>query len=186
MKLSSPWNEAKDGKARIVDIAPGVVAVGTDKGSVHIFAYSETKQVLRPFLTIPPPPLPGMSVATCKISLSKDKASVFVAYQRTSNASSPRSSAGVCCYDMPLPGPNSPSVSAPSARHDLDGRSVPTSSLCDSVATKDSVHFTVVSSMRGFPICLSNSSCLSIRVLSGSSGWSLHLFTNSKSRSLAN
>ena len=142
MTLPSPWNEAKDGRARVVDIAPGIAAVGTDKGSVHVFAYGGVK--LRPYLTIPPPPSPGMSVATCKISLSKDKASIFVAYQRISNASSPRSSAGVCCYDMPLPGPNSPALSAPSARHDLDGRSVPTASLCDAVGTKDAVHFTVV------------------------------------------
>jgi hypothetical protein len=143
--LPSPWNQTKDGSARVVDIVPSIVAVGTDKGYVHVFMYGGAKKVLRPYLTIPPPPSPGMAVATCKISPSKDKASIFVAYQRTSTASSPRSAAGVCCYHMPHPSPNSPPVSAPSARYDLDGRHVPSASLCDAVATKDSVHFTVVS-----------------------------------------
>jgi hypothetical protein len=143
--LQSPWNQAKDGNATVVDIVSGIVAVGTDKGAVYVFTYGGPKLILKPYLTIPPPPTPGMAVVTCKISLSEDKASVFVAYQRASNASSPRSTAGVCCYDMPLPGPNSPPVSAPSARYDLDGRHVPSSSLCDAVATKDSTLFTVVS-----------------------------------------
>ena len=144
--LQSPWNETKDGNACAVDIVPGLVAVGTDKGAVRIFTYGGGRRVLRSYLNIPPPPSPGMSVVTCKLSVGEEKASVFVAYRRDSSASSPRSTAGVCCYEMPLPGPNPSQVSAPSARHDLDGRHVPSPSLCDAVATKDAVLFTVVSS----------------------------------------
>ena len=123
---------------------PGIVAVGTDRGAIYVFTYGGLKSSLKLYLTIPPPPSPGMAVVSCKLSLSEDKASVFAAYQRISNASSPRSMAGVCCYDMPLPGQNSTAVSAPSARHDLDGRHVPSSSLCDAVGTRESVHFIVV------------------------------------------
>jgi hypothetical protein len=142
--LASSWNESS-GNACTVDIASGIVAVGTDAGVVHVYTYGGTRHVLRPYLTIPPPPSPGMSVATCKISLGTDKASVFVAYKRALNSSSPRSNVGICCYDMPLPGPNSTHLSAPSARHDLDGRHVPSSSLCDAVSSDDRVLFTVVS-----------------------------------------
>ena len=143
--LPAPLNE-REGNACAVDIVPGIVAVGTDKGGVHVYTYGGGRHVLRPYLNIPPPPSHGMSVVTCKISLiGNDKACVFVAYRRTSSASSPRSTAGVCCYEMPLPGPNPTQISAPSARHDLDGRHVPSSSLCDAVATRDSTLFTVVS-----------------------------------------
>jgi len=44
---------------------------------------------------------------------------------------------------MPLPGPNAMPISAPSARHDLDGRHVASSNLCDAVTTRDGVLFTV-------------------------------------------
>ena len=145
--LGSEWNVPKDGNATVVDILPGIVAVGSDKGSVHIFTYGGGRHSLRPYLTIPPPPTSGMSVATCKLSVGSDKASVFVGYRRSSSPSSPRgSTAGVCCYDMPLPGQNASSISAPSARHDLDGRHVPSSVLCDAVSSPDGVIFTVVSS----------------------------------------
>jgi hypothetical protein len=178
--LPSPWNQSKDGNACTVDIVPGIVAVGTDKGGVHVFTYGGGRHVLRPYLTIPPPPSPGMSVVTCKISVGSDKASVFVAYRRTSSASSPRSTAGVCCYEMPLPGPSPTQVSAPSARHDLDGRHVPSSSLCDAVATKDAVLFTVVSSQK--KLLRPPLAALIYYLFIGSTGRSLHVLEYAKSR----
>jgi vacuolar protein sorting-associated protein 11 len=85
-----------------------------------------------------------MSVVKCKISVGAEKLSVFVAYRRgkasasSGMASSPRSTAGVSCFDMPIPrGSNPTGLSAPSARHDLDGRIVLSSSLCDAVATNE-------------------------------------------------
>lgn len=144
--LASPWNHEISGNACSLDIVPGIVTVGTDAGIVHVYTYGGgARHVLRPYLTIPPPPSPGMSVATCKITVDADKASVFVAYRRSLNSSSPRSNVGVCCYEMPLPGPNSTHVSAPSARHDLDGRYVQSSTLCDAVKTDQETFFTVVS-----------------------------------------
>lgn len=144
--LDSEWNVPKDGYATVVDIVPGIVAVGTDKGAVHIFTFGGGRHILRPYLTIPSPPTSGMSVATVKLSVGGDKASVFVGYRRSSTASSPRgSTAGVSCYDMPLPGPSPSPISAPSARHDLDGRHVPSPGLCDAVSSLDGVLFTVVS-----------------------------------------
>lgn len=126
-----------------VDIVPGIVAVGTNKGSLHIFTYGG-KNVLRSYLTIPSPPSNDMSVVMCKISVGKDKVSVFVAHHRqkrgsrsSRSAATPRSSAGVSCYDMPLPRGALPNpVSAPSARHDLDGRNVISASLCDTVTNE--------------------------------------------------
>lgn len=139
------WNHSKDGNPCAVDIVPGIVAVGSDKGSVHIYTYGGGRHILRSYLTIPPPPSPGLAVVTCKLATTGSKASVFVAYKRDSTTSSPRSNSGVCCYEMPLPGPSSSHISAPSARHDLDGRHVPSSSLCDAVFSKEEVLFTVVS-----------------------------------------
>lgn len=149
--LSSPWNEDSSGKLTAVDIVPGIVAVGTEKGGIQVFTYGGGKHILRPYLRIPSPPSNDMSVVSCKISVGAEKVSVFVAYRRrqasgTSGiSSSPRSAAGVSCFDMPIPRGTSPSaLSAPSARHDLDGRIVLSSSLCDAVTTdKDDTLFTV-------------------------------------------
>lgn len=141
--LAVPWPESS-GNACAVDIAPGVVAVGTDNGVVHVYTYGVGRQILRSYLTIPPPPSPGLSVASCRISVGQEKACVFVAYKRALNSSSPRSNVGVCCYDIPVPGPSPTHVSAPSARHDLDGRYVPSSSLCDAVGNVGNTLFTVV------------------------------------------
>lgn len=142
--LGSEWNVVKDGTATVVDIVPGIVAVGTDKGSIHVFTYGGGRHVLRPYVTIPAPTTSGMAVAACKLSVGNEKASVFVGYRRSSMSTSPRSStAGVSCFDMPLPGPNPSQISAPSARHDLDGRQVPSSGLCGAVSTPDGVMFTV-------------------------------------------
>eukprot|EP00934_Nitzschia_sp_Nitz4_P006160 Nitzschia sp. Nitz4//scaffold35_size145790//53677//57308//NITZ4_003021-RA/size145790-augustus-gene-0.134-mRNA-1//-1//CDS//3329549097//6150//frame0 len=143
-ELATEWNETKDGNATSVDIVSGIVAVGTDKGSVHIFTYGGGKQYLRPYLTIPAPPSGGLAVASCRLSLGADAASVFVAYRRSSTVTSPRgSAAGVCCYDMPVPTPAAVPISAPSARHDLDGRQVPSPTLCDAVSSSDGALFTV-------------------------------------------
>lgn len=143
--LASEWHES-DGNACCVDIVPGIVVVGTDTGMVHVYTYgSGSNNLLRPYITVPPPPSPGMSVATCKITIGPDKASIFVSYKRAANASSPRSNVGVCCYDIPLPGPNPANLSAPSARYDLDGRYVQSSALCDAVKTDKETFFTVVS-----------------------------------------
>jgi hypothetical protein len=128
-----------------VDIVPGIVAVGTNNGGLHIFTYGSGRHVLRPYLTVPPPPSNDMSIVTCKISVGKEKMSIFVAYHRqkralrnsTAGASlSTRTTAGVSCYDIPLPQGAYPTpVSAPSARHDLDGRNCTSSSLCDAVTS---------------------------------------------------
>ena len=141
--LATPWPESS-GHACAVDVVPGIVAVGTDNGVVHVYTYGVGRPILRSYLTIPPPPSPGLSVASCKISVGQDKACVFVAYKRALNSSSPRSNVGVCCYDMPVPGPSPTHVSAPSARHDLDGRYVPSSGLCDAVGNGGNTLFTVV------------------------------------------
>ena len=144
--LGSEWNEASYGKLTAVDVVPEIVAVGTDNGTLRIFTYSGGRHVLRPYLTIPSPPSNDMSIVMCKISVGKDKVSVFVAYHRQKRAArgskvgvspSPRTTAGVSCYDMPLPQGAFPApVSAPSARHDLDGRNVISSSLCDAVTSE--------------------------------------------------
>ena len=140
--LGSEWNEASHGKLAAVDVVPGIVAVGTDNGSLRIFTYGGGRHVLRPYLTIPSPPSNDMSIVMCKISVGKEKVSVFVAYHRQKRAAndvspSPRTTAGVSCYDMPLPQGAYPApVSAPSARHDLDGRNVISSSLCDAVTSE--------------------------------------------------
>lgn len=141
--LGSEWNEAIHGKLTAVDVVPGIVAVGTDNGSLHVFTYGG-RTTLRLYLTIPSPPSNDMSIVMCKISAGKEKVSVFVAYSRhkkgfrgaggRNTTPTPRTSAGVSCYDMPVPKGSFPApVSAPSARHDLDGRSVVSASLCDVV-----------------------------------------------------
>jgi len=143
--LGSEWNEASHGKVSAVDIVPGIVVVGTDNGGLHIYTYGSGRHVLRPYLTVPPPPSNDMSVVTCKISVGKEKLSIFVAYHRqkkafggnkTGNSPLPRTTAGVSCYDVPLPQGAYPTpISAPSARHDLDGRNCISSSLCDAVTS---------------------------------------------------
>jgi hypothetical protein len=138
------WNGANDGDACVLDIVPGMVAVGTHTGVVLVYAYStaaRTKQqrILRPYLRIPSPPVTGMQVVSVQLSLTTDKANVFVAYNRAtsspsaSSASLNTTTAGICCYDLPLPSSqqSSQTLSAPSARHDLDGRYVGASSLVD-------------------------------------------------------
>jgi len=143
--LGSEWNTSGNGNMSAVDVVPGIVAVGTDTGSLHIFTYG-SRNVLRPYLKIPSPSSNDMAIVFCKISMGKDKVSVFVTYNRRKKSArgvklagtaTPRTSAGVCCYEMPLPRGKLPApVSAPSARHDLDGRVVSSASLCDAVTNE--------------------------------------------------
>lgn len=120
-----------------------------------IFVYgTEAKQSnhLRLYLRIPPPPTDGVQVVSVQLAIGTDRASVFCAYRlAAASGASPSStivtaaaapasasgpSAGVCCYEMPLPGRNpSAALSAPSARHDLDGRYVSSQVLVDSAPT---------------------------------------------------
>lgn len=151
--LLNAWNAAKDGVASAVDVAPGIVAVGTDIGAVLIFIYGATtgrssgqgKYALHLYLRIPPPPASGINVVSVKLSAGRDnerKVSVFVAYRRTQDFQTV-STAGICCYDVPAPGPHSTSATAPLARHDLDGRHVSSPGLCDAVFTAEGVSLTV-------------------------------------------
>jgi hypothetical protein len=123
------WNLNIDGEAYLVDIVPGMVAVGTRNGAVLIYAFSEGKNVLRPHLRIPPPPISDIQVVSVKVAMLPTKAHVFVAYNRESTSTS-MSTAGLCCYDIPLPS-SATTITAPLARHDLDGRFVGSSSLVD-------------------------------------------------------
>jgi len=153
------WNSSKDGHPAAVDVVPGIVALGTDTGAVLVFVYGSLaatgtstrsatgsrRQGIHLYLRIPPPPSDGMSVASVKISPlqpeneNRSMTNVFVAYRKSQESQN----AGICCFDMPTPGPNAATLSAPSARHDLDGRHVATSGLCDAVATPEGYHFTV-------------------------------------------
>jgi hypothetical protein len=143
--LSVAWNSANDGFCQVVDIVPGIVAVGTDTGAVNVFVYDESKNTgLKRYLRIPPPPAGGLEVVSVRVSLGDVKASIFVAYRRSSNATVQMSTAGICCYDMPLPGNSSASISGPSARHDLDGRYVGSPSLVDAVSSSNGMQMTVV------------------------------------------
>lgn len=149
------WNGSKDGIPSCVDIRTGMMAVGTDTGVVLLCVYGSHagrtsglgRHRVQRYLRIPPPPAAGMSVVSVKISPgqpdgSDRKVSVFVAYRRTQDSQS-GSSAGICCYDVPTSGPSSTALSAPSARHDLDGRQVSSAGLCDAVTTPDGFFFTV-------------------------------------------
>lgn len=125
------WNSNNDGEAYLVDIVPGMVAVGTRNGAVLIYAFNEGKYILRPHLRIPPPPTPDIQVVSVKVAVLPTKAHVFVAYNRESTSTSnSMSTAGLCCYDIPLPS-SATTITAPLARHDLDGRFVGSSSLVD-------------------------------------------------------
>jgi hypothetical protein len=130
------WN-SNDGKCLVVDIVPGIVAVGTDTGAVLVFLYRDSQTTLRSYLRVPPPPMEGVEVVSVNLALGSERASIFVAYRIRATASAQMSSsAGVCCYEMPLPSGAS-TLSAPSARHDLDGRYVGSSSLVDASARFD-------------------------------------------------
>jgi vacuolar protein sorting-associated protein 11 len=154
--IPSQWNHSSNGNIVAVDIVPGIITVGTDTGRAFVYTYGGGRQhLLKQYLAIPPPPSNDMTVVACKLSVGVDKASLFVAYRRislsrvsgslegiqdppssskrTPSSTPARTTAGVSCYDMPIPSYNAAPISAPSARHDLDGRNVLSSSLCDAV-----------------------------------------------------
>jgi hypothetical protein len=143
-KLAVPWNGTNQGQAQCVDMTPGLVAVGTDVGSVHI--YIAQKGVLRAALTIPSPSH-NQQVTSLRLSVSSTKVSLFVCYHhrnaRNSKPGGPARSGsrGICCYD--LGAPNSPTLSAPQARHDLDSRPIISSRLCDAVPVGEQPQFLV-------------------------------------------
>ena len=132
-RMANPWNEAQLGRGQCVDITPGLVAVGTDIGVVHVFAVQ--KSFLRSLLTIPSPGL-NQQVTSLRLSVSPTKVSLFVCYHHRNaapTAGGPRNtgSKGICCYDLGFP--QGASLSAPLARHDLDSRPVLSNRLCDAV-----------------------------------------------------
>lgn len=164
----SKWNTANDGVASVLNIAPGMVAVGTTTGVVIVYVYNHAatttnqssigiatknkhlSRMLRPYLRIPPPPVSDVCVVSVQLSISSNskKANVFVSYNRVTRTTSPTSvntgtsTAGICCYDLPLPPSNLSTLSstsatpqalmAPLSRHDLDGRYVSSNNLVDS------------------------------------------------------
>ncbi|CAB9515961.1 sorting-associated protein 11 homolog [Seminavis robusta] len=150
--LLDSWNTSKDGAPSAVDIVPGIVCVGTDTGVVLVCTYGSTSarsagSGIQRYLRIPAPPqsLRSCSVVSVRCAVDGErKVSVFVAYRRSQDSQN-SSSSGICCYDMPAPSTNSSSSPAPSvsARHDLDGRNVSGSGLCDAVVTREGLHFTV-------------------------------------------
>lgn len=109
-------------------------------------ASSKRRNHLRTYLRIPPPPTVGVEVVSVKLFVGEDRASVFCSYRlkpnsntgvNTSNNHAPPS-AGVCCYELTLPGKSSSAVlSAPMARHDLDGRHVASWGLVDATSPDD-------------------------------------------------
>lgn len=142
-KLAAPWNEAQLGQGQCVDMTPGLIAVGTDTGAVNI--YMAQKGFLRLALAIPSP-AQNQQVTSLRLSVSTTKVSLFVCYHhrnsRNPKAGGTRSgSRGICCYD--LGAPNSSTLSAPQARHDLDSRPIISSRLCDAVPVGEQPQFLV-------------------------------------------
>jgi hypothetical protein len=163
-----------DGDARVVAIAPGLVAVGTSTGVVLVYAYNSqspnsssnsNNNSLRQYLRIPPPPTEGHVVVTVHLSTtgaatastagnataSSHKAHVFVTYDRPASGRADEetagmATAGLCCYEFPLPltSTSSATLSAPSARHDLDGRHVGAATLVDRGTTAAAATFVTV------------------------------------------
>lgn len=171
--LQSTWNR-RDGTIVSMDMGPSLVAVGTTSGFCIVFAYSQARRTLKSYLRIPPPSGDAVAASAVRLSLGGDskknsnKASVFVSYRQNGHASTTEESttttttnaaaaasneqqqqqqqsnqAGICCYELPIPSSSS-AITAPSARHDLDGRSVETENLVDSFVTPAGLRFTVV------------------------------------------
>lgn len=124
LTIPATWTIADDGNYCCVDIRETLVAVGTTNGAVLVFWIYQ--KILKSYLRIPPPST-GVSVLSVKLSVEPDKGHIFVAYDRSegSNVS------GLCCYDFPLPSLQAGLLSAPQARHDLDGRLVSSANLVD-------------------------------------------------------
>ena len=143
--LHKEWNNM-DGDCLSVDVIPPLLAVGTTSGAVIVYAIKPTGRLLRSYLRIPAPPTGENAAVAVKLHAEgEDKASVFVAYRRTTDTPS-QASSGVCCYEFPFPNSSSSSmISAPSARHDLDGRPVGSASQADAITGPSGMHFMVVS-----------------------------------------
>jgi hypothetical protein len=158
-----------------------MVAVGTTTGVVLVYAYNHSattsnqasigiatknkqlSRMLRPYLRIPPPPVSEVGVVSVQLSISSigKKANIFVSYNRATRTTSPTSvntgttsTAGVCCYDLPLP-PNHmtalsstsappQTLAAPLSRHDLDGRYVSSNNLVDSYVRRQGGRILIV------------------------------------------
>ncbi len=151
--LQKEWNNM-DGDCLSVDVIPSLLAVGTTSGAVIVYVVKPTGRLIRSYLRIPAPPAGDCAAIAVKLHAEGEhKASVFVAYRRNTDAPS-QASSGVCCYEFPFPNPSSSAMlSAPSARHDLDGRSVGSASHTDSINTPSGLQFMVVSDE---VICFSN------------------------------
>ena len=139
---SAHLNTGSDGDPVVLDMLPGLVAVGTDQGAVLVWTFRphQPSLAMRKYLRIPPPPTDGHRVVTVHLGCTETKAYVFVTYDRPqassvtdNNDQDGMATAGLCCYEFPMPSGSS-TLSAPSARHDLDGRHVASASLVDAGA----------------------------------------------------
>jgi vacuolar protein sorting-associated protein 11 len=134
-RMATPWNEHQWGRGQSVAIASNYIAVGTNNGTVQIFALK--KGFLRSLLTIPSP-ASNQQVTAIRFTISSTKVSLFVCYQHrieTHSFGEQRNtgggSKGICCFN--LGSPNDSTLSAPLSRHDLDSRPLLSSRLCDAI-----------------------------------------------------
>ncbi|GAX22817.1 hypothetical protein FisN_24Lh099 [Fistulifera solaris] len=141
--LQKEWNNV-DGDCLSLDVIPSLLAVGTTGGAVIVYVIKPTGRLIRSYLRIPAPPAGDSAAIAVKLyAEGEQKACVFVAYRRNTDASS-QASSGVCCYEFPFPNSSSSAMlSAPSARHDLDGRSVGSGSHTDSIISASGLQFMV-------------------------------------------
>jgi len=136
-RLATPWNTQQEQKCTSVDVSStGLIAVGTDKGAVHIF--SSQKGSLRNIMAFSSPNPNLNPITSVNWSISPSKAALFCCYR---SLRSPRTAGGgICCYDL---GDSINLPSTPLARHDLDSRPVLSSRLCDNgllVARPDGIY----------------------------------------------
>jgi len=133
-RLGTSWNVPQQQKYNCVDISSnGLIAVGTDNGSVHVF--NPQKGFLRNIMSFSSR---ESLITSVRWSVSPSKVALFCCHQ--SLRSSRNGGGGICCYD--LGNPNDPSTT-PLARHDLDSRPVLSSRLCDDgllVARSDGIY----------------------------------------------
>jgi hypothetical protein len=99
------WN-TESGQYRVVDIIPGIVAIGTSAGTVLVYVYTSTdtkpsnnnnssttttRKYLRPYLRIPSPPGTNGTIEVISIKLTQvndRKVNAFVSYNRKSSTAS--------------------------------------------------------------------------------------------------
>eukprot|EP00977_Amphora_coffeiformis_P002374 scaffold448_cov156-Amphora_coffeaeformis.AAC.3 len=144
-KPSKVWsthlNTGTDGDPVVLAMQAGLAAVGTNQGAVLVWTFRphQPAVAMRKYLRIPPPPTEGHRVVSVHLSCTETKAYVFVTYDRphastvSDNDQDGMATAGLCCYEFPMPSGSS-TLSAPSARHDLDGRHVVSARLVDAGA----------------------------------------------------